>query len=167
MSNHELSVLFFLQLTIILAAVRLAGTLARKAGQPRVVGEMIAGILIGPTLLGRMFPTACPADSGAIKADHLRRLPDWDCALYVHRRSGVSDRSGSSKAAQRNFDFSFRHHHSVRAGLRVGDLPDAQPGTLSDAYSAVAGDDVHGRGDGDHCLSDARSHHIRTPVDRH
>src|SRR5262245_58697474 len=56
MSNHELSVLFFLQLTIILAAVRLAGTLARKAGQPRVVGEMIAGILIGPTLLGRMFP---------------------------------------------------------------------------------------------------------------
>jgi Kef-type K+ transport system membrane component KefB len=56
MSNHELSALFFLQLAIILATVRLAGTLARKAGQPRVVGEMIAGILIGPTLLGRMFP---------------------------------------------------------------------------------------------------------------
>jgi Kef-type K+ transport system membrane component KefB len=56
MSNHELSALFFLQLAIILAAVRLAGTLARKAGQPRVIGEMIAGILIGPTLLGRMFP---------------------------------------------------------------------------------------------------------------
>jgi len=56
MSNHELSTLFFLQLAIILAAVRLAGTLARKAGQPRVIGEMIAGILIGPTLLGRMFP---------------------------------------------------------------------------------------------------------------
>jgi Kef-type K+ transport system membrane component KefB len=56
MSNHELSALFFLQLAIILAVVRLAGTLARKAGQPRVIGEMIAGILIGPTLLGRMFP---------------------------------------------------------------------------------------------------------------
>ncbi|MCI0392660.1 MAG: cation:proton antiporter [Acidobacteria bacterium] len=56
MSNHELSALFFLQLAIILAAVRLAGTLAGKAGQPRVMGEMIAGILIGPTLLGRMFP---------------------------------------------------------------------------------------------------------------
>jgi Kef-type K+ transport system membrane component KefB len=56
MSNHELSTLFFLQLAVILAAVRLAGTVARKAGQPRVIGEMIAGILIGPTLLGRMFP---------------------------------------------------------------------------------------------------------------
>ena len=56
MTNHELSVLFFLQLAIILTAIRLAGTLARKAGQPRVIGEMIAGILIGPTLLGRMFP---------------------------------------------------------------------------------------------------------------
>ncbi len=56
MSNHELSTLFFLQLAIILAAIRLAGMMARKAGQPRVIGEMIAGILIGPTLLGRMFP---------------------------------------------------------------------------------------------------------------
>jgi len=39
-------------LAIILLAARLVGTLFEKLGQPRVVGEIIAGILIGPTILG-------------------------------------------------------------------------------------------------------------------
>jgi len=39
-------------LAIILIAARIVGTLFEKIGQPRVVGEIIAGILIGPTLLG-------------------------------------------------------------------------------------------------------------------
>lgn len=57
MSNHELSVLFFLQLAVILLAVRLAGSLARKIGQPAVIGEMVAGIMLGPSLLGWAWPT--------------------------------------------------------------------------------------------------------------
>src|SRR5262249_46754850 len=32
------------------------GILARKVGQPSVIGEVIAGILLGPTVLGRIFP---------------------------------------------------------------------------------------------------------------
>src|SRR5215203_515664 len=56
MSNHELSVLFFLQLAVILFAVRMVGALARKIGQPAVVGEMVAGILLGPSLLGWTLP---------------------------------------------------------------------------------------------------------------
>lgn len=48
--------LFFLQLAAILAACRLVGYLARKLGQPQVVGEMIAGVLLGPSLLGLLFP---------------------------------------------------------------------------------------------------------------
>ena len=39
-------------LAIILIAARVVGTLFEKIGQPRVVGEIIAGILIGPTILG-------------------------------------------------------------------------------------------------------------------
>lgn len=58
MSNSELSILFFLQLAVILAAVRLVGLLARKIGQPQVVGEMIAGVLLGPSLFGALFPGA-------------------------------------------------------------------------------------------------------------
>ncbi len=57
MTNQELSVLFFLQLAVILFAVRMFGSLARKIGQPAVVGEMVAGILLGPSLLGWALPS--------------------------------------------------------------------------------------------------------------
>ncbi len=56
MSNFNLSVLFFLQLAVILATCRVVGLLARKVGQPQVVGEMIAGVLLGPSLFGLLLP---------------------------------------------------------------------------------------------------------------
>ena len=43
--------------TILLAA-RALGWAFQRIGQPRVVGEMIAGIVLGPSLLGRLFPEA-------------------------------------------------------------------------------------------------------------
>src|SRR5438874_1937403 len=55
-SNAELSILFFLQLAFILGVCRLVGLLARKIGQPQVVGEMIAGVLMGPSLFGLVLP---------------------------------------------------------------------------------------------------------------
>lgn len=39
-------------ITLILVAARLLGALARRLNQPTVVGEIIAGVLLGPTLLG-------------------------------------------------------------------------------------------------------------------
>jgi len=45
-----------LQIAVILAVCRIAGTLFRKIHQPRVVGEMFAGILLGPSLLGWVAP---------------------------------------------------------------------------------------------------------------
>ena len=41
-----------LDIAIILLVARLMGRLANKVGQPTVVGEIIAGILLGPSLLG-------------------------------------------------------------------------------------------------------------------
>jgi Kef-type K+ transport system membrane component KefB len=43
--------------TILLAA-RLFGWIFQHLGQPRVVGEMTAGIVLGPSLFGRFFPAA-------------------------------------------------------------------------------------------------------------
>lgn len=43
--------------TILLAA-RVFGALFQRMGQPRVVGEMTAGIILGPSLFGRFFPGA-------------------------------------------------------------------------------------------------------------
>jgi Kef-type K+ transport system membrane component KefB len=43
--------------TILLAA-RALGWIFQRIGQPRVAGEMTAGIVLGPSLLGRFFPSA-------------------------------------------------------------------------------------------------------------
>ena len=58
MTSAELSVAFFLQMFFILAACRAVGWLARRCGQPQVIGEMIAGVLMGPSLLGLFWPGA-------------------------------------------------------------------------------------------------------------
>jgi Kef-type K+ transport system membrane component KefB len=58
MTSAELSAAFFLQMLFILLACRVVGALARKLGQPQVVGEMIAGVFLGPSLLGLLFPSA-------------------------------------------------------------------------------------------------------------
>ena len=52
----EVLLLLLLDLAIIIAAARLFGALARKLGQPGVIGEIVAGLLLGPTVLGRLFP---------------------------------------------------------------------------------------------------------------
>jgi len=46
-----------LQLLVIVGAARLCGALLVSLGQPRVVGEMLAGILLGPSVLGQLAPT--------------------------------------------------------------------------------------------------------------
>jgi Kef-type K+ transport system membrane component KefB len=45
-----------LSVATILLAARTMGWISQRIGQPRVVGEMIAGIVLGPSLFGRFFP---------------------------------------------------------------------------------------------------------------
>jgi Kef-type K+ transport system membrane component KefB/nucleotide-binding universal stress UspA family protein len=45
-----------LQIAVILVASRIVGLAFRRIGQPQVVGEMVAGILLGPSLLGWVAP---------------------------------------------------------------------------------------------------------------
>ncbi len=55
----DFSIHFFLQLAIILITCRIVGKLGQKfLGQPQVVGEMIAGVILGPSLFGLFFPGA-------------------------------------------------------------------------------------------------------------
>ncbi|KRA45396.1 cation:proton antiporter [Pseudoxanthomonas sp. Root630] len=58
MSTSQLSVYFFLQAGLIILACRLVGKLAQRIGQPQVVGEMIAGVMLGPSLFGAVLPDA-------------------------------------------------------------------------------------------------------------
>jgi Kef-type K+ transport system membrane component KefB len=53
----DFSVHFFLQLAVILFACKVVGWFAQRfLGQPQVVGEMIAGVVLGPSLLGLLLP---------------------------------------------------------------------------------------------------------------
>jgi len=56
MTPFELSVRFFLQLAIILCVCRFVSWVATRFGQPPVVGEMIAGVVLGPSLFGLLAP---------------------------------------------------------------------------------------------------------------
>lgn len=54
---NDHSIHFFLQLALIILAARVVGWLGQKfLGQPQVVGEMIAGVVLGPSLFGLFFP---------------------------------------------------------------------------------------------------------------
>jgi Kef-type K+ transport system membrane component KefB len=44
------------QLCVIIAAARVFGTLFRWLGQPTVVGEILAGLILGPSVFGHFFP---------------------------------------------------------------------------------------------------------------
>lgn len=55
---EDLLLPLLLQLAIIIVAARMFGVLFRRLGQPSVVGEIAAGLILGPSLLGRLFPAA-------------------------------------------------------------------------------------------------------------
>jgi len=61
-STADIVAYVLLDIAIIVTAARILGSLMRYIGQPVVVGEIIAGVLLGPTLLGKdlsadIFPT--------------------------------------------------------------------------------------------------------------
>ena len=55
LSHHEV-INLLLQLALMLIMARLFAELARKLKQPAVVGEIIAGIIMGPTIFGLVLP---------------------------------------------------------------------------------------------------------------
>ncbi|HEX2572060.1 MAG TPA: cation:proton antiporter [Polyangia bacterium] len=70
--------LLLLQLAVLLVVSRLLGELVQRLGQPPVIGELLAGIVLGPSLLGWLWPTAYyelfPA---APLAAHLLEIMAW------------------------------------------------------------------------------------------
>jgi Kef-type K+ transport system membrane component KefB len=53
---NKLVAAVFLSIAIVLIVARLFGVLAVKLGEPRVMGEVIAGLCLGPSLLGAISP---------------------------------------------------------------------------------------------------------------
>lgn len=56
--NGYQATLLWAQLGLLLAAAKVLGSLARRVGQSAIVGELLAGLLLGPSVLGNLSPSA-------------------------------------------------------------------------------------------------------------
>ncbi len=56
--SHNESVMLFLALGLLILVARLLGEVTRRLHQPAVLGEILAGVLLGPTVLGALSPAA-------------------------------------------------------------------------------------------------------------
>ena len=54
--NHQQLILFFLQIGTMLSVALVCGQLMRKIHQPAVLGELLGGIVLGPTVFGLLAP---------------------------------------------------------------------------------------------------------------
>ncbi len=87
MHNVELAVQFLLQLAVILIVCRIVGLLAVRVGQPQVVAEMIAGVLLGPSFLGLFWPEVQQA---LFPWDSSQQTRDTQCYLFPASQLGLS-----------------------------------------------------------------------------
>src|SRR5579863_5206713 len=75
--GHALFMLL-MQVTLILGVSRVLAELMKRIGQPPVLGELMAGVLLGPSLLGWLWPSAMgllfPADALQV---HLLEVVAW------------------------------------------------------------------------------------------
>jgi Kef-type K+ transport system membrane component KefB len=72
-----------LALTAIMVLGRLLGKVFQHFGQPRVIGEMIAGIMLGPSLLGQIWPAAQEFILPASVAPNLGVIAQIGVILYM------------------------------------------------------------------------------------
>lgn len=55
---ENILLIVLVQLIAIVASARIFGLLFRRLGQPLVCGEIAAGLILGPSIFGRVFPSA-------------------------------------------------------------------------------------------------------------
>jgi Kef-type K+ transport system membrane component KefB len=72
-----------MQIAVIIIAARVVGRLFRAVGQPQVVGEMVAGLLLGPSVLGALAPTVFARVFPPASLDSLYALSQIGLLLFM------------------------------------------------------------------------------------
>src|SRR5688572_11873366 len=80
-SFHVLTLI--LQIATILIVARAFGKLFRRFGQPQVVGEMIAGVVLGPSVFGALAPAISDYVFPAASLGHLNALSQIGLLLFM------------------------------------------------------------------------------------
>src|SRR5579859_629329 len=104
-ANEQLLFSILLQLIVMIGAARLMNSAFRAIGQPGVIGEIIAGLLLGPSLFGHLFPGASLALFGAKASQPITMLSQIGLILLMF---------------QIGADFEFGHLREARAKRAVG-----------------------------------------------
>ncbi|MSQ48643.1 MAG: hypothetical protein EXR78_09735 [Deltaproteobacteria bacterium] len=88
-AGHQLF-LFIIQFALLLTSARLLGEMMKRYGQPSVLGELLAGLVLGPSLLGWLFPALSsalfPPD---VQQFHLLELISWLGMLFLLLFTGL------------------------------------------------------------------------------
>jgi len=89
LSEHDVFI-FVAQLGIIIFSARFFGEIAKKFGQPIIVGEVFAGIVLGPSIFGHFLPqwyASCFPDHGA--PPYILQGISWLCVLFLLMITGL------------------------------------------------------------------------------
>jgi Kef-type K+ transport system membrane component KefB len=81
--GEDLLFSILIQLVIMIGAARLMNLAFRRLGQPGVVGEIVAGLLLGPSLFGHFFPGVSAAIFGAKPAPPIAILSQIGLVLLM------------------------------------------------------------------------------------
>src|ERR1700761_5172624 len=83
MSNLSVFIAVVSAVTVILIFTQICGWLMMLVGQPKVIGEMIAGVLLGPTCFGYFFPHATAALFSPVVLPYLYVLGNLGLVIYM------------------------------------------------------------------------------------
>jgi len=131
------------QLLVVLVAARLAGVVFTRFGQPAVVGEMAAGILLGPSLFGWLSPDVYQFVFPATSLGTLKMLSQIGVCLFLFSVGMEVDTGHVRKKAHTAVMVS---HASMVIPFFLGVLLAyfiytslAQPGTTFNAFALFMG----------------------------
>ena len=96
--------MMLMTLLFVVAMAKACGYLLHRIGQPQVVGEMIAGFLIGPVVLGQLFPGLQAALFDPDDTAQLMALSEFGLLLFMfvigaEFRFPAGERLGGVKAS--------------------------------------------------------------------
>lgn len=80
---HEPLAILLIQIISIILVARIFGWFFRKIGQPTVIGEMVAGIFLGPSLVGLFFPEFFETLFPAASLGNLKFLSQIGLILFM------------------------------------------------------------------------------------
>ena len=118
---HSTIGVLLLQILVILLAARIMGWVFRKMRQPAVIGEIVAGILLGPSLFGRVSPELFGALFPTESLPNIQLLSNFGLILFmfaIGMISAVSSRVALSLAMLGSSSHLHSPYHSATLYIR-------------------------------------------------